>query len=341
MRQSSYKMSKSILLSIATGLLLAAGTGFGQTTAPLQFEVASVKPAALDIMKLAAQMQSTGQMPKMGPHVDGARAEYIFMGLKDLIAEAYKVKPFQITGPDWLNNLAGQRFDIFAKMPEGSTKEQAPQMLQALLAERFKLVLHRDNKEHSVMALVVAKGGAKLPDSPADKDFDENTPLKPGETQMDTPDGPIRMTADAKNGSSVVNMGKRGTWTQKMDPTNGTLHMEGSKVTMSGFADMLTQMTQMTGGGGTQVIDMTGLKGNYVVAMEFSLADLIKMAQAVGVNVPSPEAGRGSPADAASEPGGSTSVQAAVQKLGLKLEARKAPTEQLIVDKLEKMPTEN
>jgi uncharacterized protein (TIGR03435 family) len=332
-------MSKRALLNIATSVLLAAGVVYAQVPAGPTFEVASVKPSTLDMMKLAQQMQTTGQMPKMGPHVDGARAEYIFMGIKELIAEAYKVKAFQITGPDWLNNMAGQRFDIFAKMPDGSTKDQAPQMLQALLAERFKLQVHRDEKEHPALALVVGKGGPKLQESPENPDFDESTPLKPGETQMDTPEGPVRATVDAKNGSSVINMGKRGTWTQTFDQTKMTFRMQGSKVTMSSFADMLTQMTQMTGGGGTQVVDMTGLKGNYVVALEFTMADLIKMAQAVGVAVPT-EAG-GSSADAASDPGGSTSLTSAVQALGLKLEQRKAPTLHLVVDHVEKMPTEN
>ena len=48
-----------------------------------------------------------------------------------------------------------------AKMPEGSTKEDAPRMLQSLLEERFKLTTHRAAAEHPVWALVVAKGGPK------------------------------------------------------------------------------------------------------------------------------------------------------------------------------------
>src|SRR5262249_137654 len=146
-------------------------------------------------------------------------------------------------------------------------------------AERFKLVVHRDNKEHPVMALVVGKGGSKLQESLPDpaSDFDENTPLKPGERQMDTPQGPVRMTMDPKSGV-VMNMGKRGKWTQQMG-AGGTLHLEGNGTTMSAFADMLTQMTQMTGGAGTQIVDMTGLDGHYRVSIDFSLADLMKMAQ--------------------------------------------------------------
>jgi uncharacterized protein (TIGR03435 family) len=334
---------KARLLSVSACLALAAGTGFGQTSGSPRFDVASVKPSALDMMKLAAQIQSTGQMPKIGAHVDGTRAEYLFMGVKELIAEAYRVRPFQITGPDWLNNAAGQRFDIEAKMPDGSTKNQAPMMLRALLAERFKLAAHLDTKEHPVLALVVAKGGPKLHESPAvpAQDFDDNTPLKPGESQMETPQGPMRMTVDSKNGSSVVNMGQRGVWTQKMG-SNGTFQIEGKGAMMSAFADMLTQMTQLTGGGGVQVVDMTGLKGHYEVALEFPLADLMKMVQSLGFG-PGGDGGAagGLPSAAASDPGGSTSVLDAVSILGLKLEKRKAPTEQLIIDHVEKMPTEN
>ena len=103
------------------------------TVAPAQtkptFEVASVKPTSLDMAKLAAQMQSGGAMPRVGPRFEGGRAEFIFLSLRDLIVLAYKVKPYQITGPNWLN---GQRFDIMATVPEGATKDDIPQMLQAL-----------------------------------------------------------------------------------------------------------------------------------------------------------------------------------------------------------------
>jgi uncharacterized protein (TIGR03435 family) len=258
------------------------------------------------------------------------------MSLKDLIAAAYSLKPFQITGPDWLNDMS-LRWDVVGKMPDGSTVDQAPQMLQALLAERFKLTVHRDNKEHPVMALVVGKGGPKLQESEPDPtlDFDENTPLKPGERQIDSPQGPVRMTVDPSSGA-VVNMGKRGKWTQKVG-AGPSLHLEGTSATMSAFADMLTQMTQMTGGAGTQVVDMTGLTGHYNVSIEFSLADLMKVAQAVGINVP-PRGGGPGAAAVAEDPGGSSSVSDAVQRLGLKLESRKAPIEQLIVDHVEKQP---
>jgi uncharacterized protein (TIGR03435 family) len=303
------------------------------------FEVASVKPTAMDMAKLIAAAQS-GEMPRMGPRVDGARAEYIFMALRDLIALAYKVKVYQITGPNW---LATQRFDIFAKLPDGASKDDAPQMLQALLEDRFKLAVHRESKEGPVLALVVGKGGPKMKESPeAPKPIDPNAPLAPGERQIDSADGPMRMTVNTKNGTSTMNMGAKGTVTSSFDPATRSMKIEASQLTMAGLADMLSSFAQASGGG--QVKDMTGLTGNYQVAMSFSMEDLMNMARAQGANVPIPPPQGGAaanPADAASDPGGTSSLVQAVQSMGLKLESRKATVEQLVIDHVEKTPTEN
>jgi uncharacterized protein (TIGR03435 family) len=317
-------------------LALTAVAALAQTA--LTFEVASIKPAApLDMMKVAADVQA-GHMPKIGPHVDAARAEYTYMALKDLIVIAYKVKPYQITGPDW---IATTRFDIVAKMPEGSAKADAPKMLQALLEDRFKLALHREKKENPVLALVVAKGGSKMKEAPAPEAIDENAPLQPGEMQTDTPDGPVRVTVNPKTGESNVNMGAKGSLHQKLDPATMTLHLDATQLKMEGLVDMLTQFSQMTGGGGRQVVDMTELKGYYAVALDFSLADLIAMARAQGMDVPAIPGAGGTPGIAASDPSGSSSLFAAVQALGLKLEQRRAVTDQLVIDHLEKTPVEN
>ncbi len=337
-------MTPKTTFTIVAATLMAATSAFPQST--LKFEVASVKPAAMDMTKLAAQIQSTGQMPKMGAHVEGLRAEYTFMAVKELIIEAYKLKPFEVSGPEWMSNAMGaERYDIVAKMPEGSTKEQSREMLQNLLIERFGLKTHRETKEHPVLALVLGKGGLKMKEAPPAEEFNFDSPLQPGETQMDTPEGPIRMKVDIKTASSEVNMGKRGTWKSGFNQANMSLHMESSNSTMSAFADMLTQMGQAMGGGANapRVIDMTGLKGQYAVSLEFSMADMIKMAQAAGFatdGVPG-GGGRGAATPEASDPGGSNTIYTAVANLGLKLETRKAPTEQLVIDHVERKPTEN
>jgi len=324
------------LRKLTVCLALAAIAAFAQTANT--FEVASIKPAApLDMVKIAAGIQN-GQMPKIGAHVDAARAEYTYMALKELIVTAYKVKPYQITGPDWISTT---RFDIVAKLPEGATKADAPKMLQALLEDRFKLAVHRDSKENPVLALVVGKGGPKMQESAeAPAAIDESAPLKPGEMSTEGPDGPIRMTV-GKQGEATVNMGAKGSMRYKVDPATMTMHLEATQLKMDGFADMLTQFSQLTGGGGRQVVDMTDLKGYYQVTIDFSLADLMAMARAQGMDVPAVPGAAGTPGVAASDPGGSSSIFAAVQALGLKLEQRKAMTTQLIIDHVEKTPTEN
>src|ERR1017187_4900010 len=104
---------RTIVQKFTVCLALTAIAALAQTAAT--FEVASIKPAApLDMMKVAAEVQA-GHMPKVGPHIDAARAEYTYMALKDLIVMAYKVKPYQITGPDWISTT---RFDIVAKRSE-------------------------------------------------------------------------------------------------------------------------------------------------------------------------------------------------------------------------------
>lgn len=106
-------------------------------------------------------------------------------------------------------------------------------MLQSLLEERFKLVLHRETKEHPVLALVVGKGGPKMKESPeAPKPIDPNAPLAPGERQMDGPDGPIRTTVNTRTGGATMNMGAKGAISYGMDPAARSMKIEASQVTM-------------------------------------------------------------------------------------------------------------
>ena len=195
-----------ILRKVSICLALTAIAAFAQTKPA--FEVATIKPSPpMDPAKLAAALQAGGKMP-FGANIDSHRAEYLYLDLKTLLTYAYGVKPYQITGPDW---MATTRFDIVAKMPEGSKKEDAPKMLQTLLEDRFKLTTHRTSAEHPVLALVVGKGGPKLKAS-AEKPvaIDEDAPLKPGELKMDGPDGPVRARVDMTTGSSVIDMGLQG-----------------------------------------------------------------------------------------------------------------------------------
>jgi uncharacterized protein (TIGR03435 family) len=328
---------------LAIGLAVTAISAFGQSKPA--FEVATVKPAQpMDQAKIIAALQSGGKMP-MGANIGARRAEYLGLDLKTLMTYAYGVKPYQITGPDW---MSATRFDIVAKMPEGSTKDDAPRMLQSLLEERFKLTTHRVSAEHPVLALVVGKGGPKLKAS-AEKPvpIDDSAPLKAGEMKMDGPDGPVRAKIDLATGSSVVDMGLKGKMSYKLSLASQSMHLEFSMTTMAGFADMMTQlMTQFSGGAAVrQIVDMTGIHGNYDSSLEISLAEIMAMAKSAGMNIPlgAPGgAGAAGNVPVASDPGGAgTSVTDAVQSMGLKLESRKAMVDQLIVDHVEKTPTEN
>jgi len=334
-----YKLTVT-LCSLA---VLTATAAFAQTNPA--FEVATIKPAPpMDQARVLAAMQAGGKMP-YGANIDSARAEYLYMDLRSLLSYAYGVKPYQITGPDWMSTT---RFDIVAKMPAGSKKGDAPKMLQTLLEERFKLTVHRTTAEHPVLALVAGKGGPKLKAS-ADKPvaIDESAPLKPGELKMDGPDGPTRIKVDVTTGSSVIDMGLKGKMSYRLVPATRTFHIDFSMTTMAGFADMITQLFQQLGGtGGRQVVDMTGITGNYDASIELSLAELIAVARAAGADIPAGgpggAGGQGNNPAVASDPGaGGSSLADAVQSMGLKLESRKAVVEQLIVDHLEKTPTEN
>jgi uncharacterized protein (TIGR03435 family) len=335
-----------IFRKVWLGFALAVIAALAQTKPA--FEVATIKPAVpLDQAKMLVAIQAGGKMP-VGANVGDGRAEYKFLALRDLIAAAYGVKPYQISGPDWMTTT---RFDIVAKMPEGSSKGDASKMLQSLLEERFKLATHRTTAEHPVLALVVGKGGPKLKASSGTPvPVDESTPLKPGEMKMDGPDGPIRVSVDPSTGSALINMGVKGKMSYRMNPASQSMHMEFSMTTMSGFADFLTQLfAQLSGGKASQIVDMTGIQGNYEASLEISLADLMNMVRSMGMDVPPGAPGAGNPSAAsangpavASDPSGSsTSLTDAVQNLGLKLESRKAAVEQLVVDHAEKIPTEN
>ncbi len=332
-------------------LLLAGSVAFGQASpaAPpaasnLTFDVASVKPSApLDTDKLAADMRA-GKMPNFGMHLDGLRAEYNYMSLKELVVAAYKVKPYEVTCPDW---MATTHFDIVARMPEGSKKDDAAAMLKALLEDRFKLQAQVEPQERPVLALVVAKGGPKMKESPAPEPIDENAPLKPGERKIDMADGPARYTQNIEPGkgmSAVVNMGTRGTYTQKIDVATQVIQVDGTGVSMAGFVDMLSQIMQQLGGSTSKpVVDQSGLTGHYEVSLTLSLADLMAAARAQGMNVPggNPAAPAGGAAEASDPGGAGSTIYASVEKLGLKLEPRKAVVQQLVVTNAEKTPTEN
>ena len=91
-----------------------------------------------------------------GTHIDGSQVSFKFLSLNNYIAYAYRVKNYEISGPDW---MASARFDITAKLPAGGSAKDVSAMLQALLEDRFQLKVHRESKELPVYA----SGGRERP----------------------------------------------------------------------------------------------------------------------------------------------------------------------------------
>jgi uncharacterized protein (TIGR03435 family) len=96
------------------------------------------------------------------------------LSLKDLIVSAYNMRSYQVEGPDW---IAAERFDVSAKFPHGLPSLNDPKnrdqllaafdsMMQKMLADRFKLAAHRDQKSFSVYGLTVSKVGIKFKEVP-------------------------------------------------------------------------------------------------------------------------------------------------------------------------------
>jgi uncharacterized protein (TIGR03435 family) len=263
-----------------------------------EFEVASIRPSGPPVI---------GQV-NIGVHVDGAQVRCTSFSLNDYIGMAYKVRNYQISGPEW---LASDRYDINAKLPEGAAREQVPEMLQTLLAKRFQVKMHRDTKPYPVYGLMVAKGGAKLKEIPRDEADNK---------------GDVDVKVAGGRGGVSLNLGKGSSFTFADN------RLEAKKLSMAGLADLLARFMDRP------VVDMTELKGNYDIALDLAPEDFrsmqIRAAIAAGVTLP-PEALR--LLDNASD----SSLHTALQGVGLKLEPRKAPIEVLVIDHAEKVPTEN
>ena len=319
----------------AAALVFAARAAFPQAPAAApatpSFEVAAIKPA---VLPTGPQLRS-GQV-HIGMRVNAARVDIGNFSLSDLVRVAFRVKAWQISGPSWMSS---ERFDIQATLPQGATEAQVPEMLQVLLAERFGLVSHRENKEHPVYALVVGKNGHKLKESPPDEPAAPASDAPSRVVTLGVGNDQVRVTGRPDSaGGLVLSGGQAGTTRVTMGP-GGTLHLEASKMALSGLADMLSRFVDRP------VIDMTGLKGTWQVALDLSMEDLRSMARSAGLRmagagpVAGPEGAR-QPADAASDPSGAT-IFSALGQAGLKLEPRKMPVETIVIDRLEKSPTEN
>jgi uncharacterized protein (TIGR03435 family) len=122
-----------------------------------EFEVASVKA-----VEYTGRPGFAGTM-RGGPGTDSPGSiVYSSVTLATVLSAAYGVKRDQMEGPAWLD---GNRYEIAARIPPGTSEQQFKLMLQNLILDRFKLKFHRDTRSLPVYVLVVAKGGSKLQSS--------------------------------------------------------------------------------------------------------------------------------------------------------------------------------
>jgi uncharacterized protein (TIGR03435 family) len=315
----------------ATSLLALAAGALAQTPAAgPSFEVVSIKP-----VDMPTQAQILSGKLHAGMKIDAARVDIGLTTVMDLICKAYEVKPYQVQGPSWINSqMTAQHFDVMAKMPPGSSKDQVPAMLQTMLAERFGVVIHKEKKEQAVYALVVGKGGPKLKES-------EPLPAAPppeagGPTAASS--GSSEVSIKPMAGGAITSDGET---QQKATVTpDGKIRLEIQRATITKLTDGLIPLVDKP------IVDLTELKGRYDMTLELSMQEMMAAARKMGAPVgPAPGGAAaggdsGRPADAAGDSNGS-GVFLAVQALGLKLEPRKLPLDLIVVDKAEKMPSDN
>jgi uncharacterized protein (TIGR03435 family) len=160
----------NLLLGLTGLFLFTPNAIHGQPPAKLEFEVASVKPSQPGASAAAIRILPGGQT-------------YLLTNvtLKNMIFVAYDVTADRVSGgPNWADS---DRFDVEGKTDHATTRPERMQLLQALLADRFKLVLRRQTKEAPVYALTVDKRGLKLHEN-TDKGLSQMTPIARGQTNF-------------------------------------------------------------------------------------------------------------------------------------------------------------
>ena len=287
-------------------IVLAAAGAFAQpATAPLTFEVATIKPSSGGDRRSAMMFQPGG----------GFRATGVTF--KTLLTLAYDLREFQISGgPKWIET---DRFDITAKAEHGATanadsepprpmlsmseeerktiQEQMAQRLQALFADRFHLVVHKETKEQQVYALVVGKGGSKLQAAQGSASQRQNSSERQG------PSGP----------QGMMRMGR------------GSVEGHGVPIEFL--------IRAISGQLGRPVIDRTGLSGNFDIKLQWTPDP----GQAPKTFGDAPPPGVEPPP---SDPNGPSIFTALQEQLGLRLESQKGPVDLIVIDRVEK-PSEN
>jgi len=284
-----------LMTKLVTGTLLCCAA-WAQVTKP-EFEVASVK-TAIPRGPNGQRTDRNGGPGTSDPTLYTCRN----CPLAWVIHEAYNLKPHEFQGPGWLSDT---RFDIQARVPPGTTKLAFRQMLQRLLAERFRLSVHREPKNTEVYELSVAKNGPK---------FREAVPPAEVAPVREEP-APVKRDAD---GFPIL--GPR----MSMAVVPGYARLRSENQPISWFAEMLS--AQLRG----PVIDLTNLTGKYDFVVSWAFGEQTA-ASAPGEAAPAARVDHYRPA----------LIHAVQSQLGLKLERRTGSVDVLIVDHAEKTPTAN
>jgi uncharacterized protein (TIGR03435 family) len=160
-------MTRAVAVASLIGFL-SQGTFAQPGPAPLAFESASVKSNRSDSPK--------GRVGAQGDNFTGQNVT-----LKQLMAYAYRLRGYQLSGPDWIET---EGYDVTVRAKKSPSDPQFRLMLRALLEDRFKLKTHRETKEIPAYWLVVAKGGPKLRDVKEEEVFMAahagKSPFRPG-----------------------------------------------------------------------------------------------------------------------------------------------------------------
>jgi uncharacterized protein (TIGR03435 family) len=296
------KLKAMVAMAVLFG---AAGWAIGQTAAPapkLEFEVASIRPT---------QTAPTDRV-NAGLKMDGSQVHVGALSLKNLMVIAYKVQPNMISGPDW---LAATRYDISAKLPDGGTTQQIPEMMQSLLAERFGLKIHRETKDTAAYVMVMGKQPLKLKQTPADAAA--ASPNANGAVNVAASGSAAGVVVDLGNGSSI---------------SLANNQFEIKKLTMDRFADQISRYLDRP------MVNMTGLTGTYdmtlpVVEQDYYIL-LVQSGVNAGVMLP-PQALR------VLDAGAPASLFDALEQQGIHVDSRKVPLDTIVVDSALQAPTEN
>ena len=143
------------------------------------FEAVSIKPNASHDLGMSMQ-------------AGGSQLKWTNSSLKYFVEYAYGLHDFEYSGPSWLDSAC---FDIVAKLPDRN-HYNLPEMLQTMLADRFKLTFHRETREAPGLALVVDKKGLRI--KPVDAD---GTMTGTGPTMVQLKGGSMAQFANALAGA--------------------------------------------------------------------------------------------------------------------------------------------